>query len=531
MKFNNLSLRLLSLLLSILIVCVPVLATNLETGNITHFGLPGVFDYDPYNIQFITSVDQYIVVDQVEFLNSVVQGFMANLAWEQYVNFTPYSVQHCEINYKYYRCITAPRFDFTLDTSLGSYVSINGFSYSTGTSYTFPNSTSDLYFDRAITLRGSQTTSSGHSQKTAYAYGIYKNPIIRLMVCDDSDNSINTITDYLDSIRINVYAIATSQNSAITFLSNLYTAVSNISSDVTTIKNYLSSISTNVSAISSTCSSILTQSEVNGQLLEDINDFITYHFPIIEDDLYYINSSINTFRSDFNTFALNCLSSLNSIDTTTQSIDDNLDELLQLQKGTALQNVNVSTSGGSTFSLWNIIKNSVTLGLSATGGFFSGLFDLLGIFGQYSSGFDSFRTLSTISPVTYVPEDLVIANNNLFPGESIVVSDGSNGYSVVFNGTIVNYTVNNPSDSFLRYDTVSFTLEPGNYVLYGVHGSSNKHALLLRKNGNTTFGSYVYSDNYPFTLTATTVFKIRVFIYRTAGNRSDSFEIKVVKTS
>lgn len=527
MKINKTVFRAGALLLSILTIISPVLATNLETGSITHFGLPNVFDYDPYNITFITSVSGYIVVDQTEFLNAVVQGFMSNMAWEKYVNFTPYSVQHCEVNYRYYRCITAPRFDFTIDTSFGNYVSINGFSYQTGQQYTFPNSTSDLYFDRSISMQGQQTTASGHSTKTAYAYGIYNNPSIRLMLCDDSDNSINEITDYLSSIRDNVYYISTNYAGAVTLLSNLYTAVSSISSDVVTIKTYLNNINSNVSSIASTCSDILTQAQVNGQLLEDINDFLIYHFPVIENDLVSINNSINSFRSDFNIFALSCISHLNSIDSTTQSIDSSLDELLDLTKGTALQNVPVS-SGGSTFSLWSIIKNSVSLGLGATGNFFSGLFDLLGIFGQYSNGFSSFTNISAYAPVSYIPEDLSISNQNLIGDSTFSKWNTNYKINIIRNGTSIRCNVmSGAPNSYTFTIEENLHLEPGNYLLYApsIQGVS----IVLRYN-NSNYGSYVTDTNYPFSVSSSRNFSINLIINGTYAPFDRTFNLKVVNT-
>ena len=515
--------KIICLVLCVVLLATPALATPISSGSFSSIIVYGLTS-DGSGATFNDS-GNYIVVDSIEFLDQVVTALQLNVAWQRHTTIVPYFVGRCTIlGSGTYRGIFVRRELFHITTATQGDILINGRYYDASQNHYFPINGSDLFFDYTFSL------SQNSSYYYLYADARVENNSTAIILCDTATTqTLDNILVCLDDIQTIASRIATVDSSIYTTLSSIYTAVQNVEGDLQNTNSYLSLIRTNLNTISSTCDQILSASNQTNTILTNTQTYLQTHLPLIEGDLNTINNSINNFRVDFGNFAVDCLAALNSIDSTTQHIDETLDEIMDYYNGTALQNVPVTTSGGSSMNLWSLIKNSVTTTLSGIGGFFSGLFDFIGLFSSSATGFNTFLTIDSYSPVTYVPTDFMLSGANVIPDQTFNYWDTNYRYNIKCSGTTITAYANVSSGSgYSRSILSGLQLEPGQYMLYAPN-SGGDFDIILRV-GNANFGSWVSDLNYPFTVNNTTTFGILLRFPSGTLNFSKSFELKVVKT-
>lgn len=436
----------------------------------------------------------YTVIDSNEFLALVTACMAINDQYQIVTDSDPYDFLTARFNDSTSQDYIVVAFrtgsydirpQLTANAQYYNNLNINGVNIDPSTQTYFVLTNTNCIFDDSLTISNVGT----HGD----TFLIAKNDADRVLCFDVGTQPVmSSILSRLTSIRDNVNSIATYMPSITNILTNIYTGVNSMTSNVSSINALLGGISTKLTSINNTCNSLLTAEQA---IEADLDSYL----PDFDNYLDSIDSELQVFYNNFTTYASSVLTQMQDANDTLSSINSNLDDMMDMMNGTALQNVQVPGAG---INLWSLIKNSVSTSINGLGSFFRTIFTAIGWFVTPAmSAFDDFGNISNYESVPYNPGFRVVIPGNfgqqtLTTGKVTITTD--NTLVIIEQSEYVG------NSSYSQTTIGSVYLEPGQYTLSDAGTSSQFPRIQIKKGSNlyragngsftiTTAGTYNYS--------------------------------------
>lgn len=515
------------------IVCI-VLSISLVLINCSAYTLDSDEDFYFSKLEFKHlesnttehSLTGYITsMSDTEFLNTVSLIYNYNLDFLDKFTIVPYSIQQVEFrDFEYeVECLVPCMKSGDLTPKVTGQYSLNGRPYSLTAGAPINWYSGNMPFEYLFTVANVYASANlgpynyilGGKYKE-FSDGTRMGRILTYQYGNES-SSLDIIGS-LDSITSSLSSISSNVISANSLLSNIYSSISNNNNNLSAIASTLSSIDSKVSTIVSTANSILSAVNVTNNVLDDTYQLLDESFTTLDNDLVSIDYNLGIFSSNFSSYASSVLNILNSIDGTTQHIDETLDQMMEHFNGTALEGVTVE--GSNSPNLWQLIKSSVSTGLSGLGQYFALLFKSITEFASQAvlafGYFGGSSDISNYSPVQYNPTDLTIPPDSNIFAEPVQLNINNSKYVIKGSGNSYNIESlgNDTTTGFWAIiPKNSVTLTAGNYILYRFSDNSNAYVTIFNSSGGARIKqSPTTTSSIGFTLSSDTSILVNLYV-------------------
>lgn len=462
----------------------------------------------------------YVLIDSQEFLALVTQAILWNSSFLQWTNDAPintYNAIFSRSTSQDFLVIAMKLGAFwfkqeVIDNPPNHSVFINGIELNPSQHNSFTLQTYHFPYDDYIVVDNVLNYSSGSQQQ----YVIAQNDAQHVIAFDPQTNPIMiSILHRLEDIQAIASLISYNTSSGNTLLNSI---ISNIS----TTNNTLSDINTKLTSIYNSLivtNNILNQllqydslfhdqfTDIYDGILDFYNDFLI-EISTVENDLESIDTHLINFRSNFGQYAASALSYFQSMDSHLDNIDGTLSDIWDEMNGEALKDVNVP--GSSSPNLWQLIKTSISTGISGIAQFFNLIFGNLSDFStSANNGYSYLGNIDSYTGIAYDPLNLSgYTSVTLLPYSETYINSNECVWNAQADGTIYYTCTGNGTNSYSVFHVktlqANFVLSPGTYRIYGPNTGHVYVYVNKQVNGVSTNIAFTSTGSASFTLNAST---------------------------